>query len=160
MATTTLGAIKNNWETLFDALTPGTKTAVKFRRAPRDEDFHEWALEYSTAASRRYQVLRTGEVTPAPWHHPSEHWWVEQVMVEIAYHPQSFRSTQSLDDTEDVIRADALQIADTITNSSNLISGQDGIADDDAVIGSLDRDDDNVWFQEILVTVRYKEARC
>lgn len=156
---TTLAAIKNNWETLLDALTPGSVSHIKFRRGPRDKDFREWAAEYPTAASRNYQILRSGETASAPWHHPQEHWWIEPVTIEVAYHPNAFRGTQSLDDTEDVVRADALQIVDTLINSANLLSDQDGITDDDAVIGALDRDDDDIWFQEILVTVRYKETR-
>lgn len=153
--TTTLAAIKNNWETLFNALTPADASTLKFAPAPRDEDHEEWALEYVSSCTRRYS-FDSGTVENGEWHHPSQHWRQEEVLVTISYFKDYFKEAQGLEDARDVIRADAALIADTIFNSDNYISGQDG---PQVQIEPLDRTDDKVWFQTISVLCRYKETR-
>lgn len=157
MATTTLAAIFNQWETLLTALTPGSRSDVTFRPAPRQKDLRQWAEEgnATSAINRNFQFRRTGTAEQPPFLDPAQIERKEEVTITVTYFAPSFRGDEGDDDVHDIMRADARQIYDSIFSASNYVSGQNLAL----VEIQAPEAEENVWIQELTVTVYYYEAQ-
>jgi hypothetical protein len=158
-ATTTLATIRDAMITEIEALSPSSHADKLFRRGKKRKSIREWAANQNSGSAvfRRFEIVRTGEATDPPLMDPSAVERSEDVIITVAYPVlPALYGSDDLDDLEEIARADAKQIRDVVFASDNYVSGQLAAF---VTIQPLDRGDEDVWFQDLVVNVRYYEAQ-
>ena len=155
--TTTYAAIRDNWITLIEALTPAVLPEYKFRRAPRHKYLDDFASETGSAAMRAFSI-ELEDQDPDPFTMPFE--TVERnerALISVAYPvaPALYGRTD-FDEMEVVMRRDARQIRDLLFSSSSYLAGQSAAF---PARQTLDRGDDHTWFLTLRVSLIYTEAQ-
>lgn len=155
--TTTFAAIRDNYITLIEALTP-TKLADKlFRRSPRHRRLGDWALGSGSAALRGFELVGEEAVPDPNLFDPSALERVEHMVLMVAYPVQvALYGRDDLDELEAVTRSDARQLRDLVYSAGNYLAGQSAAF---VEILPLDRGDDRVWFRSFDVVLHYLEAQ-
>lgn len=160
-STTTITAVRDAIASTVDALTPATHSDKLYRRSPRRYPLRVWAGEQtkSSAAFRKYEIVRTGPAIDAPLMDPSAVERVEILTMTVAYPtlPGLYATgTEERDEMDEVIRQDARQLRDTIFKSSNYLAGQSAAF---VTIQAPDLGDPLMTYQDLTIEVRYLEAQ-
>lgn len=161
MATTTFAAIRDNYITLIEAITPSTHDGSdkKFKRSPRRYMLRDWAIKTGhSAVFRKFEIIRASGVADQLPHFDSDQIQRrERARISIAYPVDvAFYGTDERDDLDDVMRSDAKQVRDVLFDPDNYLAGQNA-----AIVNILgpDRVSENVWFQDLEVDFIYNEAQ-
>ncbi len=162
--TTTFAAIRDAYGILINRLTPTTLADKGFHR-PGPKELDAMIAGTPTAQLLRgYRFMRSGDTSGDSAVLAMD--LVERVEsadLVVAYPrlPELYGRYQSgghagLDDLEDTMRADARQLRDLLTSTSNLISGQ---IQCEVTIKAPDRSAGAVWVQTLGLTLNYYEAQ-
>lgn len=159
-STTTSTQIITNYVTAIEALTPPTppeisgRTNVLFRRSPPDRLIEVWANK-SSEVFRRFSI-RPGAAEETPLLSMRANGRAEEMIVTVAYPVLAAAyGRDGLYDQEEVMRADARLLRDTIHSPGNYVTGQNAAF---VTLSEIDRDDPDVWFLRLVVDVRYWES--
>lgn len=145
--------------TNIKAITPANHADKKFDLAPKRYLIRQWATQQNqgSAVFRRFQINRTGAAIEPPYTEPTAIERSEEVTVTVAYPVQvAAYGNDDLMDLDEYARADARQIHDELWTADNYLSGQNAAF---VTIQPLDKDDPQVWFQDLVVDVRYYETQ-
>ena len=154
--TTTFAAIRDNYITVLEALTPTTKSEVPLRCVKKAE-LREWAEKNATSAVLRKFDIRRGDGTEPPFQDPSAIERNEDMVLTVAYPvANGLYGQDDRNDMEDLIRSDARQIRDAVVSSDNYLAGQSA-----ALLETLPAPerDEKVWFQVFVFRLIYTEAQ-
>lgn len=120
-ATTTLGAIRENMETILVGLTPTSADEAPFVRHRGNMDFREWAEEKKPAdALRKFQIQRTGSQPPPTSSDVTTRVRTATLELVIAY-PRIWPRFSDAD------QPDIGPIEDVIEQDQNQLDSRDGI---------------------------------
>lgn len=158
LTTTTFAAIRDTYATALASGTPDLVPDRKLVRAKQSVRLRDWPAVATEAGFRAFEITRSGGEEP-PLLDPAAYLRQEVLTVTAAYPLLlAIYGAADLDDVEKLIRSDARQIRDGLLAAGNYTSGQQG-----AIPLSLpepERDNPEVWFQSISVTVYYYEAQA
>lgn len=157
MATTTYAAIANVIETSINGITVGAIPASPFKRGDRNVDLRKYAVETGSSAVSRMWQLQRETATKSPFQHHAQVDVSQDATVVVAYYVPQFRGSQDRDDVEDIIRADAALIHDALISPGILVSGWNAVFIEE--IPAPEREEGDVWFQEIPIVLRYNAAQ-
>jgi hypothetical protein len=155
--TTTWHAIRDNWSTLIEAVTPDDLVNVPFRRAPRHLEIRNWAVNAGSAAARKFQFRRGDPGDEPEVQDPSVLERMEITRLTIAYPVLvGLYGTDDLNDLECLMRDDASRVREVLLSGSAYLAGHSlGWP----TIAEPDRELDGVWFQDFDIEMRFVEAQ-
>lgn len=158
MATTTLATARDSIAAVLEALTPASLADKPFRRCPGRYRLKQWATEQAKGSNvlRRFDLVR-GAGDEAAWIDPTSVERNDELLLTVAY-PASppLYGANELADMDSIVRADARMLRDAIFASENYPAG---VYAQFVVIEPLDESSSDVWFQELRITVIYREAQ-
>ncbi len=156
MNTTTWAAIRSSIVGLIEDIDATTAhTDVSFARAPRRYELKKWVKNVGSAALRKFEVSRIGQVTDPAVQSPTHVQRNDKAKITVAYPAlPALYGAEDLDDLEDIMRTDASQIRDAVFSQGNYLSGQH------AAFVKIDEPvkTDTVWFQPLSVDLIYDES--
>ena len=157
MATTTFEAIRALQKTAIEALTPATRSGVKFLIARDEQDFREWAKNNKSAAFRRFSLSNNFGYQPPEVDSVDVVYQRMTEEVVIAY--PALGLPENRRDRQDVMDEDWRQIDRTIgpygQNLGNWADGQSYCS----MTGVETVEDEGVFFTVLTYEVGFYRAR-
>jgi hypothetical protein len=156
--TTTLKAIRDNYATLIEVLTPAVVPEYPFRRAPRDQSFQSYVLASGSGAFRAF-VLSIDDQDVDPQMSPFDSVERNEALLLTMSYPVNVPALYGVADRDDMewtMRRDARQIRDLLFSTSSYLPGQSAGFPERL---PYDRSDGRVWFLELRILTIYTEAQ-
>jgi len=131
--------------------------AKKFRRSPTNHQLRNWAPKNTGACFRKFEIALDETQADPPFMDPGAREVNESCLISVAY-PTSpaLYGANEYDDLEKIMRSDARQVRDVVFDPGNYVAGQSA-----AFVTRLpiDRQEDDVWYQDFKVDLIYLEAQ-
>ncbi len=151
--TTTLAAIRTEMIRVVEALTPDSHRNTQFV-AHRSSDLRSYALnDAHSGIMRKFQIARNATGTDPLVRGPDTTERTELATLTVAY-PANLMPDDVMA-LEDLIRADAVAIADALFAPDNYVDGQSACF---VEMSSIDKSD-AVWFMQLELTILFTEAQ-
>lgn len=152
-----MGAIRENQETLIEAIDPDSLSGVRFRVSRELMDFRQWAEKHPKASLRRFSIADVGEMAPPTISSSKLEQMAQPIEVVVAYPKASaLYGKQGSPDCRDIMREDRVDICSAIgiRGFANHLAGQNDCIDIDTEI----EEGDAVWFLVNRFTVHFARA--